>query len=200
MSEQHGNLLDHEYDGIREYDNPTPGWWHALLWGTIGFALCYIVYAHFSIFNAPLPARWELAQQDYFERLFGEVGTLEPDEATILGMAADAKWMSLGASIYTGNCAQCHGADGGGLNGPNLTDDSWIHVKRLEDLYTTISDGVAAKGMPAWKTRLGQNQRVLVASYVSTLRGTRPALPKAAEGEPIAPWPGSAAPRAAAGE
>ncbi|MFN7337509.1 MAG: cbb3-type cytochrome c oxidase N-terminal domain-containing protein, partial [bacterium] len=28
-------ILDHEYDGIREFDNPTPGWWHAIFFASV---------------------------------------------------------------------------------------------------------------------------------------------------------------------
>lgn len=28
-------ILEHNYDGIQEYDNPTPGWWHWLFWASI---------------------------------------------------------------------------------------------------------------------------------------------------------------------
>ena len=39
-------LLDHNYDGIQEYDNPLPGWWSALLWLSILFTPFYLVYFH----------------------------------------------------------------------------------------------------------------------------------------------------------
>ena len=35
----HDQLLDHEYDGIQEYDNPCPGWWHAIFWLTVLFSV-----------------------------------------------------------------------------------------------------------------------------------------------------------------
>src|SRR3954462_12881445 len=41
-----GPLLDHRYDGIAEYDNPLPGWWRAIFWGTIVFAAGYWVWFH----------------------------------------------------------------------------------------------------------------------------------------------------------
>ena len=39
-------LLDHDADGIREYDNPMPFWWSAMFWGSILFALPYFVFYH----------------------------------------------------------------------------------------------------------------------------------------------------------
>ena len=32
-------LLEHDYDGIREYDNPMPRWWLYIFWGTMAFLL-----------------------------------------------------------------------------------------------------------------------------------------------------------------
>ncbi|MFN9977437.1 MAG: cbb3-type cytochrome c oxidase N-terminal domain-containing protein, partial [Phycisphaerae bacterium] len=36
------HLSDHEYDGIREYDNPTPGWWHLIFIGSVFFSIMYV--------------------------------------------------------------------------------------------------------------------------------------------------------------
>ena len=40
------NLTDHEYDGIREYDNPCPTWWHMIFFGTAVFSVLYFVFFH----------------------------------------------------------------------------------------------------------------------------------------------------------
>lgn len=187
--EHHENLLDHSYDGIQEYDNPTPSWWHGLFWASIVFALVYGAFWHFSEFSWSIhdKHRHEVAQ--YYKTLFGALGDLEPDEPTMLQMMGDEKWRTVGSTIYAANCTQCHGGDGGGINGPNLTDDAYINVKSLEDLITFVTKGNVPKGMPAWENRLQPNERILVAAYVATLRGGTPAAPKAPEGEVIAPWP-----------
>ena len=39
-------LIDHDFDGIQEYDNDLPGWWKALFWITIIFAIIYVPYYH----------------------------------------------------------------------------------------------------------------------------------------------------------
>lgn len=188
-----GQLTGHAYDGIEEYDNPTPGWWHLLFWVTIVFSALYGVFFHSS--ELAWTEQQSLARDEtaYFERLFGEIGTLEPDQATMLRMMNDPKWLKVGQSVFKGNCTACHGPEGGGINGPNLTDDAYKNAKTLTDLYVVITDGVVAKGMPAWRNRLQQNQRVVVAAYVATLRGKAVAGGKNAEGDVIAPWPTVAA-------
>lgn len=184
-----GKLMDHEYDGIQEFDNPAPGWWHLILWGCVAFSVCYALFFHFSIFGSTISTRWADAQAAYFEEIFGEIGTLDRDEETILAMASDERWMTMAQSIYAVNCSACHGGDGSGGTGPNLTDDYYIHCDDLESLLATIDKGVVSKGMPEWGPRLGNNQLVLVSAYLAKLRtdGTKPG--KGPEGEQVAPWP-----------
>ena len=39
-----GELMDHEFDGIREIDNPLPGWWYWMYVLSIIFGLGYLAY------------------------------------------------------------------------------------------------------------------------------------------------------------
>lgn len=184
-----GNLLDHEYDGIQEFDNPTPGWWHGIFWLTILCSFLYVNFWHYSDFSWSVHDSLSAEQTAYYEKLFGEIGELEPTEETLMALQNEPKWLKVGQAVYQGNCTACHGPDGGGINGPNLADERWINVKKLGDVYTTITNGVVIKGMPAWQNRLNDNQRIVVAAYVASLRGTKPKSPREGEGEPVAPWP-----------
>ena len=51
MSKAFDKLLDHDYDGIKEYDNPLPGWWKWLWILTILFSFVYFPFYH--IYGAP---------------------------------------------------------------------------------------------------------------------------------------------------
>ena len=44
---EHGEerLMEHEYDGIREYDNPTPGWWHVILLVSVVFSAALQIFS-----------------------------------------------------------------------------------------------------------------------------------------------------------
>jgi cytochrome c oxidase cbb3-type subunit 3 len=81
----------------------------------------------------------------------------------------------------------CHGPQGQGLVGSNLTDDYWIHGPEFKDSLRTISDGVPDKGMIAWKESMQPNEIYAVASYIYTLRGTNPPNPKLPENEITTP-------------
>ena len=96
----------------------------------------------------------------------------------------DGEGLPLGRQVFGTHCASCHRPDGGGLIGPNLTDDTWIHGGALTSIHRTISDCVMAKGMPAWGKILKKDQLEGVVVYVASLKGTNPPNPKAAEGEP----------------
>jgi len=182
-------LTDHSYDGIQEYDNPLPGWWKFLFWLFIVFAPLYMFYFHFGVEGRSVQSQYEQEMAGIFELRFKDLGTLEPDRETILKYMKDDEWLSVGKVVYKTNCVSCHGADGGGLVGPNLTDDHFKNVGKIEDIYKVIENGAANGAMPAWKNRLShQNQRVLTAAYIASLRGTTPAAPKKAEGNLIPPW------------
>jgi cytochrome c oxidase cbb3-type subunit 3 len=190
MSRRKERLLDHYFDGIQEYDNPTPGWWHMLFLGSVLFSAFYVAFWHFSELSWMPKDALAQDQQRYYKLLFAGIGELEGDEATMRDYMQKPDWMAFGRSIYASNCAQCHGAEGNGINCPNLTDDHWINVKKLTDLYGVVTNGVASKGMPAWGNRMTQNERVLVASFVATLRST-PKPGRQPEGDVIPAWPAS---------
>ncbi len=183
------NLTGHSYDGIQEYDNPLPGWWKFLFWVSIFIAPIYYFYFHAGVEGRTIHDQYNTHMADIFELRFSEIGELEPDRETIMKyMLEEKKWMAVGAVVYKTNCVSCHGADGGGLVGPNLTDDHWKNVRNIEDIAKVIQDGAANGAMPAWKNRLShQNQVVLTAAYVASLR-ENPVDGKAPEGNKIGPW------------
>lgn len=182
-------LTGHEYDGIQEYDNPIPGWWNAIFGFTVVFSVVYVLTWHLSFAGTSIEEDWSRDQVAEIARLFGTVGELRPDSATILAQMDDARFMSLAKSIFIGNCSACHKRDGGGDVGVNLCDESYKNVHTIEDLYRVISEGANSGTMPSWKNRISNNERVLLAAYVASLRGTTPAVPKAPEGQVIPPWP-----------
>ncbi|TWT41697.1 Cbb3-type cytochrome c oxidase subunit CcoP2 [Phycisphaerae bacterium RAS1] len=189
MSQAQDILLDHNYDGIQEYDNPTPGWWWLLLYGSVVFSVAYFL---FYTFNPEAETIWkehEAAVAADLRLQFGEIGDLAADEATILKYMNDQKWLAVGKSTFAARCVSCHGATGNGLVGPNMTDDSYKNVKVIEDIARVIANGAANGAMPAWKNQLHPNEIVLTAAYMASLRGQNLAGPRGAEGDAIPPWP-----------
>jgi cytochrome c oxidase cbb3-type subunit 3 len=184
------DLTDHIYDGIQEFDNPLPGWWTWLFVGSVVFSFFYWIVFHFGTEGRSVFDQYDRNSAEIFERRFAEIGVLKPDRPTILAYMNDPKFLTVGKVVYKTNCVSCHGANGEGNIGPNLTDDHWKNVKQIEDIARVIEQGAANGAMPSWRNRLSHiNQIVLAAAYVASMRGTNPPGGKMPEGELIAAWP-----------
>jgi len=179
---EHELLLDHDYDGIRELDSKIPPWFLWLFYITIFFAVVYMLDYHV-LNSSPLQdEEYQLqVQQAEVERaaLINSGAFLNEESVTLL---TDPAALDEGKQIFTTNCVACHSADGGGLVGPNLTDDYWIHGGGIKNVFKVIKYGVVAKGMISWQSQLNPKQMQDVASYVISLHGTTPANPKQPEG------------------
>ncbi len=185
----HVSLTGHTYDGIQEYDNALPGWWKFLFWVGIFFAPLYYLYFHSGMEGRSIHDQYNTHMASVFETRFSQIGVLDADRKTLLKyMNDEPQWLAVGQVVYQTNCTSCHGADGGGLVGPNLTDDHWKNVRNIEGIAGVIEHGAANGAMPAWKNRLShKNQIVLTAAYVASLR-KNPVAGKPPEGEPIPDW------------
>jgi cytochrome c oxidase cbb3-type subunit 3 len=198
-------LMDHEYDGIQEYDNPMPRWWLIL------FALTILLVPIYYL--APGDIGAGARKDEMYEKEMAAFRAAHPDfgSSTVTAdemarIVADPAKVAEGKALFAANCVACHRADGGGLIGPNLTDDYWIHGGTPLDIHNTINNGVLDKGMPPWGKVLKPEQINALAAYVNSIRGTRPANPKAPDGVKTnpdgTPLDGAAAtaPAAAAGK
>jgi cytochrome c oxidase cbb3-type subunit 3 len=182
-------VREHEYDGIQEFDNPTPGWWNFIFFASFVFSVWYFLYHHASSISVSVAQGFENDVADDLRKRFSSIGDLKPDEPTLLKYMANAEWKAFGASVFKAQCVSCHGPDAAGQIGPNLTDDTWKNVRQLTDIPATIANGAGAGAMPAWKNRLHPNEIVLVAAYVASLRGKNLPGPRGPEGVTIPPWP-----------
>lgn len=182
---EEARILDHEYDGIKEYDNPMPRWWVNMFWATIVFSIIYAINVGPVGSGDGWIANYE-ADMVAFREQHPE-GALTADASQLAALASDPSVLAHGKTVYGQMCAACHGDDGGGTIGPNLTDDYWLHGPSLPEILHTVSVGVPAKGMPAWDKMLKPEDVNAVVVYVATLRGTRPANPKAPEGALVNP-------------
>ena len=177
-------ILDHAYDGIQEYDNPLPRWWVWIFYVTIIFAVIYVVDPSGTFRGPGRIKEYERQLADAEKRWPKPSGAV--DGAALAALAKDQTTLSLGKTLFTANCAPCHRPDGGGVIGPNLTDDYWLHGGSLAEIYRTVDEGVLAKGMPNWGKILKPDQVKAVAVYVGSLRGTNPPNPKAPQGDNLA--------------
>ncbi len=178
-------LIDHEYDGIQELNNNLPPWWVGLFWIMCIIGVVYFTYYH-------ILTDWSSAKQFQEEMAMGQAevdayvkahgGAISESTVTLL---EDDASLAAGKAIYETNCVACHLADGGGIVGPNLTDNYWIHGPGIKDVFKVVKNGGRpGEGMVAWKAILSGKEMQQVASYVLVkLHGTTPANPKDPQGE-----------------
>lgn len=181
----------HSFDGIQEYDNPLPRWWVYLFYITIVITPWHLAYfsAKGFVWRNLKPQEtalaWSAGRLDVHkyreqERLKG-VAAKQP-EVDLAQRLSDPQAIAKGAEIYKSNCLACHGTDAGGVVGPNLVDNYYIHGGTSEELVKVVAEGVPQKGMIAWKPVLGMEKVYDVSAYVFSLKGSTPAQPKAPEG------------------
>ena len=183
MTTPRDEMLDHEFDGIREFDNPPPGWIMWMLYGSIAVAVGYwLYYQTFGVGRQPVQL-YEAEMARAAEVQLARMSKQELSDATLQLMAAVPAQVEEGRKLFDQFCVVCHGAAGEGNVGPNLTDPFWIHGPRPLDLHRTVTHGVLEKGMVAWGDQLGPARVQQVVAFVLTLKGTN--VPgKAPEGVP----------------
>lgn len=188
LSQEKDLMMEHTYDGIAELDNPTPPWFMALFYGTIGFGLVYLLVFH--VFGAGdlqtaeytrEVALADAAREAYIRKVAGSI-----NENTVV-QVADAKSLDAGKALFAQYCVACHGAQAQGGVGPNLTDAYWLHGGSMKAVFHTITEGVPEKGMLSWKKQLNPLQVQQVASFILSLQGSNPPGAKAPQGTPEKP-------------
>lgn len=164
----------HEYDGIKEYNNPLPRWWYIMFWLTIVFAVGYLI-AYPGYGKLPGVLGWtshgaHAQETQEYEQKYGPLyeGFAK---VSIPELAKDERAMQIGARLFGNNCAACHGTDAHGARGfPNLTDNDWIYGGAPDQIKQTIMKGRTGT-MPAWGEQLGEQGVKEVVAYTLSLSG-----------------------------
>ena len=173
----------HDYDGIHEFDNDLPPWWRYLFYATIAFSLVYVVNYH--VMGGKLQEAEYEAEMQAASLLHPPTEEGSINEKTDFKVLTDAGALDKGKTAYLQNCAACHGQEGEGKIGPNLTDEYWLHGGDVNQVFKTIKFGVTEKGMVAWNGKLSKDQILEVSSYILSLKGSNPAGAKEPQGEKV---------------
>ena len=182
----------HEWDGIKELNNPLPRWWLWTFYGSIIFAIGYtIAFPAWPLISAATPgllgyssrgdhaAEVALAKQAQGETL-ARIATMPV--ADIVQDEDLARFATAGGrSLFKVYCSQCHGTGAtGGIGYPNLNDDEWIWGGTVDEIFTTISHGARSPSdddthyniMPVFGDGLLDPAQIgSVARYVASLSG-----------------------------
>ena len=171
----------HDFDGIQEYDNDLPPWWKTMFYVTIVFSVAYMLHYHVFRTGALQTEEYETEMEQ--AALLAALTPDDPNAVTDFEVLTDEAALASGKSIFDTNCAACHGQEGQGTVGPNLTDEYWLHGDDVNDIFKTVKYGVPAKGMVPWQGKLTKEQMLEVSSYILSLQGTNPANAKEPQGE-----------------
>ncbi len=158
-------LRPHVYDGIQEYDKRLPNWWLWTFYGAIFFSVGYWFLMHQAGSDFSPEARLAVRMTEMKARAASlSTGPLSDDQ--LWALSQDSNTVAAGREAFTTTCVSCHGQDLKGGIGANLADSEWIHGGTPSAVVKTISEGVLAKGMPAWGPVLGEKRVRDVAAYV----------------------------------
>lgn len=150
----------HEWDGIRELDNPLPRWWlwvfyASVIW-SIGYWLLMPAWPLFSSYTKGVLGHSQRVV------LIEEIAAAQADQAqwldrirtaTVDEIRADPQLLEFamagGRSAFAVNCSQCHGQGAAGSKGyPNLNDDAWLWGGTPEQILFTITHGIRNADYP----------------------------------------------------
>ncbi|MEX0813498.1 MAG: cbb3-type cytochrome c oxidase N-terminal domain-containing protein [Chitinophagales bacterium] len=184
VEQEHEIEMDHDYDGIRELDNNLPPWWKWLFYVSIIWSGVYLFHYHVSGSGDLMLdeyekeiAQAEVARDEYLKKAAQGV---DETNVTVLNSTAD---LGKGKQVYMINCAACHGAEGEGGIGPNLTDDYWLNGGGVKNVFEVIKYGRPQNGMISWQAQLKPLEMQQVASYILSMDPADPSIAKEPEGE-----------------
>ncbi|BCM17778.1 cytochrome-c oxidase, cbb3-type subunit III [Mesorhizobium sp. J8] len=181
----------HEWDGIKELDNPLPRWWVVILYITIAWALGYtIAYPAWPMLSSATNGALGYSSRNEVKK---ELAAAEAAKAkyvaavkskTVSEIVADDPLrefaVAAGFAAFRVNCVQCHGSGAQGSRGfPNLNDDDWLWGGNADEIQQTITHGVRftsdpdtrVSEMPAFGDVITPEQIAQVSAYVASLSG-----------------------------
>lgn len=180
----------HEWDGLKELNNPAPRWWLWVWLITIVWSIGYwVVYPAWPTLSGHTAGAFGWNQYQKLKEEQAEIASRQQvwmekfHGASFEQIKKDPELYEFaragGAVAFKENCAACHGTGAAGSPGyPNLNDDDWIWGGKIEDIYHTLKVGVRSghpdarlSQMPAFGKDgiLTKAQVEDVAEYVSKL-------------------------------
>jgi cytochrome c oxidase cbb3-type subunit III len=182
----------HEWDGIKELNNPAPRWWLWVFYVTVIWSVGYwVLYPAWPTLSGHTKGHLEWNQYKKLEQDQAEITKIQEAKSSQLtqiklqDIETDPELYAFavagGQASYKENCAMCHGSGGQGAPGyPNLNDDDWLWGGTLQEIHATIQHGIRAKDgdtrlseMPAFGQGglLNRQQIDDVVNYILKLSG-----------------------------
>lgn len=147
----------HEWDGLKELNNPAPRWWLWVFYITVIWSVWYwVVYPSWPVPGGATEGAYGWTQ---YKKLAAEQQEIVERQAAYLGRFKGASFEQIlndselyafgvagGAIAFKDNCATCHGSGGAGGKGyPNLNDDDWLWGGEIDAIYQTLLYGIRSE-------------------------------------------------------
>ncbi|MEM9843449.1 MAG: cytochrome-c oxidase, cbb3-type subunit III [Pseudomonadota bacterium] len=181
----------HEWDGIKELNNPLPRWWLWTFYITIVWGILYtIAYPAWPLIDR---ATGGLLGHSTRAEVAEDIAAVDAANAEVSAQLAAADLSTLapgdpahqygvagGAAVFRAHCSQCHGQGAAGFVGyPNLIDDAWLWGGTLEDIEYTVRHGIRNEQdpdahwseMPAFGEILETDDILAIAEHVLSISG-----------------------------
>ncbi|PAF45354.1 cytochrome-c oxidase, cbb3-type subunit III [Helicobacter sp. 11S02629-2] len=154
-SKAEGELGEHSWDGIREFNNNIPTGWLLSLFILILWALWYIFFGY------PLNSYSQIGEYNQ------EVRDYNARFAELHKNMTTSQFEEMGQEIFLVQCASCHGLTAEGIDGKAQNLTRWGKVEGIMDTITHGSKGLGfmAGEMPAGLLSKESDKRA-VAEYV----------------------------------
>ena len=196
----------HEWDGIRELNNPLPNWWRWIFYACVvwsfGYWIAYPAWPLVSSYTKGMlgySSRAEVVKEIDAAKARQKVHLDKLRTASLTEIRANPELLNFalagGRSAFVVNCSQCHGSGAQGAKGyPNLNDDEWLWGGSLDAIHQTIANGVRSgaekardSAMPAFlKDEVLNAQQINdVAEFVLSLSGQKGDAAAAEKGKAI---------------
>lgn len=156
----------HEWDGLKELNNPAPRWWLWVFIITVVWSVGYwVVYPAWPTMTGHSKGSFGWTQYKKLQDEQSEIVARQKEwMEKFHGASFDAvkKDKGLyefaragGAVAFKENCAPCHGTGAAGGNGyPNLNDDDWLWGGKIDDIYHTLKVGVRSEHPEARQSQM----------------------------------------------
>ncbi|MER8810540.1 cytochrome-c oxidase, cbb3-type subunit III [Mesorhizobium australicum] len=181
----------HEWDGIRELNNPLPRWWVITFYITIVWAIGYtIAYPAWPLLHSATKGVLGYSSRNEVKNELSAAEAAKGkyvaaiESKSVSEIAADDTLrefaVAAGAAAFKLNCVQCHGSGAQGSKGfPNLNDDDWLWGGEVDQIQQTIAHGIRFASdpdtrlseMPAFGDIINADQIQQVSAYVASLSG-----------------------------
>ena len=150
-TETTGHVWD---DDLKELNKPLPRWWLYTFYACIVWAAGYqIAYPAWPMVNGYTKGMLGYSQRATVDSAIFESKMEQSKYLTAIGMvplAEISKQPDLlnfsragGAALFASHCSGCHGRGAQGFAGyPNLNDDDWLWGGSIDEILTTITNGI----------------------------------------------------------